>query len=134
MLLYALVAVGCVLAQQTEFSERFGADLVWSPNLRNAVPKEVFDFLEEANWGDHHVQWHVARKFHLSGPREREWLESENIFVPRIEQQEGSVENGVDFLAMHRSMIQQLTELFGDVVRGSNSSYIFNSLILSFRL
>ena len=93
---------------QREHSE----DLVFSNRFEDVVPKIVFDFLEEFNWGDYHQVFHMARKINFIPADAMRWLRSTGEEIPDL--QEGDPLNGIEFLAMHRAMIRQLEDLFGD--------------------
>ena len=115
MLLH-LCLIACALAQgvQQEFSQEY-PELTWSASIPNAVPKVVFEFLELFNWGDYHVVFHRARQNPRRDSYWGKFFERYNIPIPPPHLQEGTLENGVEFLCMHRAMIHQLVELFGDV-------------------
>ncbi len=81
--------------------------------VKNIVPENVFNWLEDNNWGDVHQLWHMARYYQTAGAEVRQWMR-QNSFAPS-QIQEGMPFNGVDFLAMHGSMIGLLKAEIGDV-------------------
>jgi len=71
--------------------EKKGQD---TPKAPATMPAEIVSFMRENNWGQKHLAWHQDRQ---------------NGKAPI---QEGQAGNGVEFLAMHRGMMQMLRERF----------------------
>jgi len=84
----------------------------WSKTIKNIVPKNVHEYLEKYQWGDYHIVFHMSRKWFLLGDQGRNWLK--RVGEASADLQEGDPGNGLEFLAMHRAMIQHLTERWGD--------------------
>jgi hypothetical protein len=74
------------------------------------VPPDIEDFMERNGWLEHHRLWHAARRCKpLSRPTREQF---EEVAVPCNPLQEGDRGSGLEFLAMHRVMIQDLTSQF----------------------
>ena len=84
----------------------------WSSSIKNIVPKAVHEYLEKYQWGDYHIVFHMSRKWFLLGDQGRDWLK--RVGESRPDLQEGDPGNGVEFLTMHRAMIEHLKERWGD--------------------
>lgn len=80
-------------------------------SLPNVVPRKVYEFLKKWEWGNYHVVFHASRKYYVMGDGGRRWLSS--IGARPADLQEGDPKNGVEFLTMHRAMINFLRERFG---------------------
>jgi hypothetical protein len=89
-----------------------GARAAWSAQIANIVPKKVYDFQNANGWGDFHIIFHMQRKWWLLGQSGRNWLKSQGAEATVL--QEGYEGNGVEFLAMHRCMIEYLRQNFGN--------------------
>ena len=83
----------------------------WNGNIKNIVPKAVHEYLEKYQWGDYHIVFHMSRKWFLLGDQGRSWLK--RVGESRPDLQEGDPGNGVEFLTMHRAMIQHLRDRWG---------------------
>jgi hypothetical protein len=83
----------------------------WSSTIKNIVPKNVHNYLEKYQWGDYHIVFHMSRKWFLLGDQGRNWLK--NVGESRPDLQEGDPGNGVEFLTMHRAMIEHLRTRWG---------------------
>ena len=83
----------------------------WDANIKNIVPKNVHNYLEKYQWGDYHIVFHMTRKWFLLGDAGRSWLKRMSEAAADV--QEGDPNNGLEFLTMHRAMIQHLTERWG---------------------
>ena len=75
-----------------------------------SIPQEIVDFMQQRNWGNHHLHWHVVRIWDVLGADGQQWAEQQGW--RRYEVQEGEEKNGLEFLAMHRVMIRTLTSNF----------------------
>lgn len=84
----------------------------WSKDIKNIVPENVHNYLEKYQWGDYHIVFHMSRKWYLLGDQGRNWLK--HVGEASADLQEGDPGNGLEFLVMHRAMIQHLTERWGD--------------------
>jgi len=85
----------------------------WSSSTKHIVPKQVYEYLQKYQWGDYHLVFHMSRRFFIAGDNTRRWLES--LSEKYADLQEGDPGSGIEFLAMHRAMIEHLREKFGDV-------------------
>lgn len=70
------------------------------------MPAEILAYMNACQWSTHHAAWHGARIWHLIG-------DAGKAFVTRhaggqASRQEGAPGNGMDFLAMHRVMLETL--------------------------
>lgn len=77
------------------------------------MPQEIVDWLLQRGWGDHHLRWHVERRwdvFAARAPGVIAWAEQQGW--SRYPVQEGMAGNGLEFLAMHRAMIRALAKTF----------------------
>ena len=63
-----------------------------------SIPQEIIDFMQQRNWGNHHLHWHVVRIWDVLGPDGQQWTEQQGW--SRYEVQEGEETNGLEFLAM----------------------------------
>jgi hypothetical protein len=86
-------------------------NVTWSASIPNIVPKNVHNYLEKYQWGDYHIVFHMSRKWFLLGDPGRDWLK--RVGESRPDLQEGDPGNGVEFLTMHRAMIEHLKERWG---------------------
>lgn len=84
------------------------------------MPEEMIAWMEERNWGTHHVQWHFERRWDLyqawasQGDEDAKKAVEEAVANgwTRSSLQEGEMGNGEDFLFMHRAMLHLLSENF----------------------
>ena len=83
----------------------------WDASIENIVPKNVHQYLEKYQWGDYHIVFHMSRKWFLLGDSGRGWMK--RVSESRADLQEGDPANGIEFLTMHRAMIEHLTERWG---------------------
>lgn len=74
------------------------------------MPTEVIDWMRARNWGTHHLEWHVSRMWDILPPDVIAWAAGQGW--KRNDVQEGSETNGMQFLAMHRVMIERLVKAF----------------------
>jgi len=76
----------------------------------NAMPKPMLTFLNQEGWGKHHLEWHTVRQWDLLSSDDQAYAKRQHW--ARADVQEGTKGNGLEFLAMHRVMIQMLTDKF----------------------
>ena len=74
------------------------------------MPQEIQDFQDQQGWGAHHLKWHLERWWYRFDAAQRASLEAQGF--SEAERQEGDPGNGLDFLAMHRAMMQILIDEF----------------------
>jgi len=86
-------------------------DATWRRGEEHIVPEKVYNYLDEHNWGQYHVVFHASRKWYLLGEGGRNWLRSLDDHGAQL--QEGDPENGIEFLTMHRAMINHLSKRWG---------------------
>jgi len=71
-----------------------------------ALPDEARIWMQSLNWGEHHLQWHQERRWDLLP------VPARNAAIARgwrrAARQEGEAGNGLDFLVMHRAMLEML--------------------------
>ncbi len=84
----------------------------WQGTIKNIVPKAVHEYLEKYQWGDYHIVFHMSRKWFLIGDQGRGWLK--RVGEASSDLQEGDPGNGLEFLVMHRAMIQHLGARWGE--------------------
>jgi hypothetical protein len=87
-------------------------NVTWRADIKHIVPKKVHEYLEKYQWGDYHIVFHMSRKWYLLGDNGRGWLK--RVGEASADLQEGDPGNGIEFLAMHRAMIQHLSSRWGD--------------------
>ena len=97
------------------------------------MPEAMITWMQDRGWGEHHDQWHFERRWDFwhyvaqhADPATQaevkamiEYAESQHW--SRADVQEGELGNGVEFLMMHRAMLQLLAETFPeheDLLRG----------------
>ena len=76
----------------------------------NAMPADIATYLADHNWSYMHLDFHVARMWDGLGEGGRDWATDQGI--SRWKQQEGEAGTGLEFLAMHRLMIEELRLVF----------------------
>jgi hypothetical protein len=107
-LLSAVLLAGCVADPDAgRTSDDF---IVGNPDDPNAMPREIFDFVDQQDWGAHHLEWHTVRQWDRLPADGQEWARRQNWGRAQI--QEGAKGNGLEFLAMHRVMIRMMRERF----------------------
>src|SRR4051812_46673422 len=74
------------------------------------MPDEVRAWMAARSWGPHHLEWHTVRQWDRLPPAARQWAEQQGW--RRYPVPEGGAGNGLEFLAMHRAMIELLREQF----------------------
>jgi len=90
----------------------------WSSRIQNIIPKEVHEYLAKYQWGTYHLIFHMSRRWFIAGQRTRDWLDG--LHEQYADLQEGDPGSGLEFLAMHRAMIEHLRDKFADVEVPSN--------------
>lgn len=75
-----------------------------------ALPTAITSWMQNLDWGMHHLRWHAERQWDLQTPAVQAQLAAQGW--SRAARQEGSPGNGWDFLLMHRAMIQILKQQF----------------------
>ncbi len=113
------LATACVTGESADDSTDIGGDgkadgsynVTWKSTIKNIVPKNVHNYLEKYQWGDYHIVFHMTRKWFLLGDQGRTWLQ--HVGEARADLQEGDPGNGLEFLTMHRAMIEHLRERWG---------------------
>ena len=74
------------------------------------MPQPIIDWMQARDWGSHHLEWHFVRQWDLQPSTNISWAISQGW--SRASRQEGQVGNGLEFLVMHRAMIELLRENF----------------------
>ena len=74
------------------------------------LPEEIIDWINGLNWGTHHLQWHAVRQWDTASAGMISWMQQQGW--ERASKQEGSTGNGLDFLVMHRAMLELLLAQF----------------------
>lgn len=109
---FLLLVIGSALAQDFSVAQQERSpDMRFNTNTPFTLPKEVFEFLEKYNWGDFHMVFHMSRHYYTIGQQGRQWLDRAG--EPPGPFQEGDPNNGVEFLTMHRAMLEYLRQRFG---------------------
>lgn len=75
-----------------------------------ALPTAITFWMQNLDWGMHHLRWHAERQWDLQTPAVQAQLAAQGW--SRAARQEGTPGNGWDFLLMHRAMIQILKQQF----------------------
>jgi len=132
--------VACATDDVTDDSGEDGGDgkadgtnnVKWSSSIKNIVPKNVHNYLEKYQWGDYHIVFHMSRKWFLLGDDGRGWLK--RVGESRPDLQEGDPGNGVEFLTMHRAMIEHLGERWGTepVANDPDGRTTFSQVLLGY--
>lgn len=65
--------------------------------------------MQSHGWGQMHLQWHTERRWDRLPPPAVAYAERQGW--KRAARQEGDAGNGVEFLAMHRAMMEMLVEM-----------------------
>ena len=84
-----------------------------------SIPKEIIDWMNSKGWGDHHIQWHIERRWDRFKNRDLSLAPNRRVIPWALSQgwkrhhvQEGAKTNGLEFLAMHRIMILSIVKTF----------------------
>lgn len=75
-----------------------------------SMPQHIIDWMDDRQWGWHHLEWHTVRQWDLIGASGQQWATSQGW--GRANRQEGEAGNGLEFLVMHRAMIELLKRDF----------------------
>lgn len=112
MLGISLLACGCGMVAMGCGSEDTGAGAanVTASTERWAMPEAIMAYQDATGWGTHHLQWHTERHWNLLDPSGKKWATKQGWHRANV--QEGEPGNGLEFLAMHRAMIERLTTKF----------------------
>jgi hypothetical protein len=76
------------------------------------MPQEIVDFEKSHMWGMHHLEWHMERRWASFTADPQNAAYAKKMGWKPAPRQEGDPGNGMDFLAMHRAMIQTLEKKF----------------------
>lgn len=84
------------------------------------IPQDMVEYMQGANWGEHHDQWHYEQRYDFWHYRADHGDAGAAEVVAygdakgwgKGQYQEGAPGNGLHFLAMHRAMFQLLAEGF----------------------
>ncbi len=76
----------------------------------NAMPADVIAYLNKHHWSHMHLDFHVARMWDILGAETQGWATEQGI--SRWTLQEGQQKSGLEFLAMHRLMLNELRSQF----------------------
>ncbi len=74
------------------------------------LPDSISSWIAEHDWGRHHLEWHTSRQWDTLTPSQQQWALQQGW--QRAARQEGDAGNGLDFLLMHRAMLELLREQF----------------------
>ncbi len=75
-----------------------------------AMPKSILDYEKQNGWGQHHIEWHIERRWDLLSSSDLSWAKGQGWTRQKV--QEGQKGNGLEFLAMHRIMMDMLIGKF----------------------
>lgn len=76
----------------------------------NAMPDDVIAYLNTHHWSPMHLDFHVARMWDVLDADTQTWAADQGI--SRWKLQEGQATTGLEFLAMHRLMLDELRAQF----------------------
>jgi hypothetical protein len=108
VLLLALSATGCAAQIVDDSSaDSEAAEMRTNPL---AMPADICSFEKTQGWGQHHLEWHTSRQWDLLAPQDRTWAQKQGWHRALL--QEGQIGNGLEFLAMHRAMLDILRTKF----------------------
>src|SRR4051812_29130846 len=90
-----VAAAGCEAPNEdADFQEFTGddgkADSVAAKSW--AMPKSILDYEKQNNWGQHHVQWHIERRWDLQSSSDLSWAKGQGWARQKV--QEGQKGNG----------------------------------------
>ncbi|NBV47296.1 MAG: hypothetical protein EBR86_17085 [Planctomycetia bacterium] len=74
------------------------------------MPAAMISWMNARNWGWHHLEWHTVRQWDRLSPSDQRWATSQGW--KRAARQEGEPGNGLEFLVMHRAMLELVRERF----------------------
>lgn len=75
----------------------------------STLPDSLLAYMTDQGWPTMHLQWHTERRWDRLPPAGVEYAQRQGW--QRASRQEGDAGNGVEFLAMHRAMIELLIEV-----------------------
>lgn len=101
-----LATIGCAPDEDDSTSSR---DAIKAADP-NAMPGPILTYLSQEGWGRHHLEWHIVRNWDVGGEPLQDFAKSNGW--GRCDLQEGAAGNGLEFLAMHRVMINRLKSQF----------------------
>jgi hypothetical protein len=106
-ILLVLVSAGCEAPVDEDAGFQEYVDDGKADSTRSwKMPKSILDYEAQNGWGNHHVEWHVERRWDLQAPSDLAWAKKQGY--TRAAKQEGQKGNGLEFLAMHRVMMDML--------------------------
>ncbi len=73
------------------------------------MPATVVKYMNDNMMGNHHLGWHMSRQWSRLSPSDQAWMKSQGWSMAAS--QEGMPGNGLEFLAMHRAVLNLLTTL-----------------------
>jgi hypothetical protein len=111
--LVAVMTAGCGHSAPPAASTNPASPVMPSPVLAAAgagaqLPQSLVSYMEERGWGRMHLEWHTERRWDRLPPAALAYAEHQGW--TRAQHQEGEAGNGLEFLAMHRGMLQLLAE------------------------
>ena len=80
-----------------------------APPPSSALPASLISHMQAHGWGQMHLQWHTERRWDRLPATAAAYAQRQGW--TRAARQEGESGNGVEFLAMHRVMLQMLADL-----------------------
>jgi hypothetical protein len=89
------------------------SDVTATSSTPHIVPSKVHKYLQEHDFGGYHLFFHATRQYFIGGQGLRDWLDEQSEKYADL--QEGDPGSGIEFLTMHRAMIEHLRENFGSV-------------------
>jgi hypothetical protein len=114
----ATVTTACGVEPDDEYGDGGGdgkadgtSGFTWSSKIPNIVPKNVHNYLQKYQWGEYHIDFHMTRRWYILGESGRTWLK--HVGEGPADVMEGDPGNGLEFLTMHRAMIEHLTMRWG---------------------
>lgn len=76
------------------------------------VPTTIVSFEDRLDWGTHHLQWHMERRWSAVTGDHDTLNYAQSHGWKKADHQEGDKGNGREFLIMHRAMLEILREQF----------------------
>src|SRR4051812_26929120 len=105
--LVASLLTACAIADVDEAPVNDGAADGWGASADPLLmPKSIVTYVNENHWGKMHLQWHTERRWDLLPASSITYAKKQGW--SRAPLQEGAKGNGLEFLAMHRMMMQML--------------------------
>lgn len=109
LLAAVLAATGCAAHTPDDHGNTCN-EVLAATDDPDAMPDEIRAYLAEHMWSRMHLDFHVARMWDVLGPDTQAWAREQGI--ARWKLQEGQPTTGLEFLAMHRLMIEELRAKF----------------------